>query len=137
MRKCVLGVLIFCGSLFSSSVSFPPQDNEIIAQAIIKNNQEIVKLKNEIDHLKEIVMSSKEVRNEYLYKMKVVNVNKYAHFRETPLGKIKQKLPIGTVLDIESCNTVEGGFTWCYSQDFGGGYISSKLVKWTEILRKE
>ena len=73
----------------------------------------------------------------YIYTVKIVNVDKYAHFRSAPFGKIIKHLSVGTHLVLENCNTKESGFTWCYSKDFGGGYIAEKLLSWTEIKNKK
>lgn len=143
----LLAIPVFTILVYADNV---PNDVSLMAKGIIKNAKEIERID------KQVKMIVKEQRGAECTKIKsdknstarksknakvvVVNVKKYAHFREKPGQNIQIYLPLGTNLYIERCNEVREcedcinrtkKITWCYSPDFGGGYIAKNLLRFT------
>jgi hypothetical protein len=117
--------ILASSSLVASSEQ--PSDISLMAQVILKQQQEIEELKSQI---KSFSTSIKTVDNSIAYEHEVINVQEWANYRKKPWGKIIKELPLGSKVNIIECSELAGGLTWCKSPDHGGGYISSKLVSW-------
>lgn len=141
----LLSISVFSILVYADNV---PNDISLMAKGIIKNAKEIERIDRQVKMIAkerrgaECTKTQSE-KNDIVEKSKnakvvVVNVKNYAHFREKPGQNIQIYLPLGTNLYIERCNEVKEcedckdkvkKITWCYSPDFGGGYIAKNLLQ--------
>ena len=122
-------------------------DASLMAKGIIKNAKEIERIDKQVNMIvKEQTRvectKTKSEKNDIVKQKsknaKVVKVQQYAHFREKAGQNIQIYLPLGTNLYIERCEEVKEcedcknkvkKIIWCYSPDFGGGYIAKNLFQ--------
>lgn len=121
-------------------------DASLMAKGIIKNAKEIERIDKRVNTIvKEQTRvectKTQNEKNDIVEKSKnakVVKVQQYAHFREKAGQNIQIYLPLETNLYIERCDEVKEcedckdkvkKITWCYSPDFGGGYIAKNLLQ--------
>lgn len=119
--------VVFALSSSLAASSERQSDINLIGEVVLKQQQEIDDLKKQIKKLSEHLKISS---NSITYKHKIINVKQWANYRDKPWGKILKQLPPASKLNIEECSLYKDGLTWCKSPDFGGGYISSKLISW-------
>lgn len=133
-------------SFLTFTMAVHANDASLMAKGIIKNAKEIERIDKQVNMIvkeqtKVECTKTQSEKNDIVEKSKnakVVKVQQYAHFREKVGQNIQIYLPLGTNLYIENCNEVKEcedcrdrvkKIAWCYSPDFGGGYIAKNLIQ--------
>lgn len=123
-----MSLLLLALDSFSNELVYDPsdiyqrEDMTLVTEVLIQNSERIKSIEERMERLEKNMLHKSTTKNKP--NAKVVNVKEFANFRESPFGVIKTYIPLGTLIHIESCNSV-----WCESTDFGGGYIAKSLLE--------